>query len=538
VLGAITFRQSGIRRFGVNDVNLAEELALRAALAIDNARLFREAQEAFLRREESLALLGTLLSSAPIGIAFFDRELRVERLNDAMAGGRLRIEPGMDLDDALRFLPEPVLARFRDVLTTGVPVVDLDVAEVGAAPRHWLASCYPVQAEGGKILGVGLVMTEITELKRAQDAVRESESRFRLLVEGVKDHAIISLDLDGRIATWNAGAQRLHGYVAEEAIGQTFRMFHPPEDLARGTPEEELRTALETGRCELEGWRLRKDGSRFYANVVLTALRDADGTITGFSKLTRDLTDARRAREDLERARQQVARSEKLSTMGTLVSGVAHEIRTPLTAIANSLYMMKLRLEKSASLEDVKTGSFPQHMAMALDGIDRINRLVQDLRRFNKAGLAQGRSQSGLHDVADEALSLFRAAYRGRVEILADLSPTGACDLDRAQVQQLVLNLLQNAAEAMPHGGKIRLRTGDDPGSAFLTVADEGVGMPPEVQLRMFEEFFTTKPEGTGLGLSIVRRIVESHNGRMDCHSEEGKGTTFTVHFPRIRQTA
>jgi PAS domain S-box-containing protein len=534
-LGAITFRQSGIRRFGLQDVPLAEELALRAALAVDNARLFHQAQEAFLRREESLALLGTLLSSAPIGIAFFDRDMTVARMNDALLAGHAGVAPiGARIEEALSFLPRATIESFRAVLTSGQPLVDIEVQEesVGAPPRHWLASCYPVQTHEGEVLGVGLVMTEITERKRAEQALRESEERARLLVEGVKDHALISLDPEGHISSWNAGAQRMHGYEGHEILGESFARFHLPEEDKGGTPEEELRIAREAGRCEIEGWRLRKDGTRFYANVLLAPLRDASGSLVGFSKLTRDLTDARRAREDLERARQQVARSEKLSTMGTLVSGVAHEIRTPLTAIANSVYMMKSRLDRAKSPEDIKLESFRGHMDVALDSVDRINRLVQDLRRFTKANVTTSRSKVGLQEVAQEALNLFRAAFRGRIEVISELGPTGLCEVDRAQVQQLVINLLQNASEAMPHGGSVRLVTESSPTSAIIRVIDTGVGMPPEVHRRMFEEFFTTKQEGTGLGLSIVRRIAETHGARIECDTALGKGTAFSVSFP------
>src|SRR5581483_4402104 len=193
-------------------------------------------------------------------------------------------------------------------------------------------------------------------------------------IDGVKDHAIISLDAEGRIASWNEAAKRIHGFEAADVLGQHFRVLHPADETPE-VAEQEFQTALTMGRCEVEGWRVRKDGSRFYANVLLAPLREETGRLVGFSKLTRDLTETRKAREDLERARQQVVRAEKLSTMGTLVSGVAHEIRTPLTAIANSLYMVKIRLDKAKSGDELKAGSFQGHMDMALESIDRINRL-------------------------------------------------------------------------------------------------------------------------------------------------------------------
>ncbi|HUR70152.1 MAG TPA: GAF domain-containing protein [Candidatus Thermoplasmatota archaeon] len=413
-LGAIALSSATHRRLAPADLHLVEELARRAAFAVDNARLYHEVEDAYRRKEESVA------------------------------------------------------------------------------------------------------------------ALRESEERYRLLVDGAPDYALFLLDTEGRVASWNAGAERLLGYKAEEIVGKDTHLFYTEEDLAANIPAKEIADAQAFGRAEQEGWRIRKDGTRYWASIVVTALKDDKGNVRGYSKLHRDVTERRRAREELDLARQRVAQHEKLSTMGTLVSGVAHEIRTPLTAIANSIHLIRLLSDRGSVAPD----ALKRHTSLALEGVDRINALVQDLRRFKRVD-SSGRAPTSLDTVVEEALTLFRAAHRGRIEVIADLQPTPLVEVDRAQLQQIVLNLLQNASEAMPHGGAVELRTGPGKGgAACVIVRDEGMGMTPEVKSRMFEEFFTTKIEGTGLGLSIVRRIMELHHGTIECESYAGKGTTFTLLLP------
>lgn len=225
--------------------------------------------------------------------------------------------------------------------------------------------------------------------------------------------------------------------------------------------------------------------------------------------------------------------SEKLAAMGSLVSGVAHEIRTPLAYISNHLYMAQRRLE-AARASAPEARRVAEDVAPLLDiasqGVDRINRLVGDLRRFTRHHAGE-RADADLASVVREAVDIFRATHQGRILLDADLRAAPVRNVDRVQIQQVVLNLLDNAAEAMLHGGRVRIATSPAPGGATLVVADEGPGMTPEIQARMYDEFFTTKKEGTGLGLSIVRRIVEAHDGSIRCATEPGKGTTFTLTF-------
>jgi signal transduction histidine kinase len=238
--------------------------------------------------------------------------------------------------------------------------------------------------------------------------------------------------------------------------------------------------------------------------------------------------------EELERARRQVAMTEKLSTLGTLVSGVAHEIRTPLTYVTNNLFLVRQRLEQAgrkrpelAELIDELVG----YGQDAMEGVSRINRLVEDLREVARRD-GMGMVAADLRDVVRVAVDLFRATRRGRVEVDAELASVPGLALDTSQIQQVVLNLLVNAAEAMPGGGVVRVLTRPVAGGGEIEVTDTGTGIAPEIQAQLFHPFVTTKPEGTGLGLSICRRITEAHRGRIGYTTAPGKGTVFAVFLP------
>jgi len=242
----------------------------------------------------------------------------------------------------------------------------------------------------------------------------------------------------------------------------------------------------------------------------------------------------RRAEQELEAARHQVAMSEKLSTLGTLVSGVAHEIRTPLTYVTNNLFLIRQRLEHAARSRPELAGlvdEVARYGKAALDGVARIDRLVEDLRRFARRDEG-GPVEADLRDVVGVAVDLFRATRRGHIEVRAELRSVPSLRLDTGQVQQVVLNLLTNAAESMPSGGLVRIATRAVPGGGEIEIEDHGDGIAPDVQDRLFHPFFTTKAEGTGLGLSISQRIVEAHGGHIRFESHVGRGTTFFVFLP------
>jgi two-component system sensor kinase FixL len=260
------------------------------------------------------------------------------------------------------------------------------------------------------------------------------------------------------------------------------------------------------------------------------------GTRTAlFTGYLRDLTQQHEAKKELEAARLQLARSEKLTAVGQLVSGVAHEVRTPLTYLNTNLHLLHGRLERiRAKLPESQQGELDgvrERMADVLEAADRIDRLVEDLRRYSK--LKAGAQKEGpLQEAVREAVSLFAATHRPDVEVRADLEAPPAIRMDRVQIQQIVLNLLQNAAEAMPTGGTILVQTRAQAGRALLVVEDEGRGIPPEIRDRVFDPFFTTKTEGTGLGLSIVKRLVEEHRGAIRIEAAAPRGTRFEIVFP------
>jgi signal transduction histidine kinase len=242
----------------------------------------------------------------------------------------------------------------------------------------------------------------------------------------------------------------------------------------------------------------------------------------------------RRAEQELDAARHQVAMSEKLSTLGTLVSGVAHEIRTPLTYVTNNLFLIRQRLEHAARSRPELAGlvdEVARYGKAALDGVARIDRLVEDLRRFARRDEG-GPVEADLRDVVGVAVDLFRATRRGRIEVRAELRSVPSLRLDTGQVQQVVLNLLTNAAESMLSGGLVRIATRAVPGGGEIEIEDHGDGIAPDVQDRLFHPFFTTKAEGTGLGLSISQRIIEAHGGHIRFESHVGRGTTFFVFLP------
>ncbi len=309
VLGAITCvtADSG-RRFGSSDLELLEDLARSAASAVDNAVLLRDAEEARSATEEALGLLDALFESASVGLGFWDPELRYVRINDCLAGiNGVAVEAclGRTPADVLGPLGEEIEVLFRSVLDSREPIVNQELAgHTAAAPdeqRYWVVNYFPVLSSTDAVLGVGAVVVDVTERNQAEEALRHSEDLFRSLVENATDYAIYMLDPEGKVMSWNRGAEKAKGYSREEIVGRHFSVFFTTEDIEQKTPERHLKLALERGSWEHQGWRVRKDGSRFWANTVLTALRDASGRVRGFSKVSRDMSEAKALEDQLKR---------------------------------------------------------------------------------------------------------------------------------------------------------------------------------------------------------------------------------------------
>ncbi|MCE7798175.1 PAS domain S-box protein [Sphingobium sufflavum] len=394
----------------------------------------------------------------------------------------------------------------------------------------------PIYDSAGTHIGFAKVTRDLTERRRAEDELRRSEERFRLLVQSVTDYAIYMLDPDGRVSSWNAGAERFKGYAQNEILGEHFSRFYTDEDRDAEVPQKALETARRDGRFEAEGWRVCKDGSRFWASVVIDAIRNEAGEIIGFAKVTRDLTEKRAMEEQLRQ-------SQKMEAVGQLTGGLAHDFNNLLAGISGSLEMMQMRIAKG------KMEEFDRYFALAMGSVKRAAALTHRLLAFSRRQTLDpkptgvNRLLTGLEELIRRIVgpSVLVEVVRG-----ADVWPVL---IDPHQLENAVMNLCINARDAMPEGGKLTIETKnmalgghhaeqlDLPPQEYvaLCVTDTGTGMAPDVIDRVFEPFFTTKPigEGTGLGLSMIYGFARQSGGQVEIRSEVGHGTTMCLYLPR-----
>ena len=393
-----------------------------------------------------------------------------------------------------------------------------------------------INDEKGRLVGFAKITRDMTDKRKAQQALIEAEQRFRILVQGVTDYAIFMLDPDGVVTNWNAGAQRIKGYTPEEIVGEHFSRFYTPEDAEAGVPKRAIETAREAGRYEAEGWRVRKDGTRFWASVVLDAIRDDDGKLIGFAKITRDMTEKREAQLRLEESREQLFRSQKMEALGQLTGGLAHDFNNLLTAILGAC---ELGLRNINDSEKVKR---------MLEGVrgsaQRGAGLTKQLLAFARAQPLEIR-QIDLRQFFSDVATLVRPSLRSDIEVVTEISDQlWPVDADAGALELAILNLAFNARDAMKDGGSLKISAhnevldGQPDGlkgeHVVLRVSDNGPGMSKEVMERVFEPFFTTKSfgEGTGLGLSQVFGFAKQIGGAVTVESELGKGAAFTIYLP------
>lgn len=394
----------------------------------------------------------------------------------------------------------------------------------------------PIRDERGEHLGFAKITRDLSERRAAEQALKRSEERFRLLVQGVIDYAIYMLDPQGRVSSWNAGAERFKGYTADEIIGEHFSRFYRQEDREAGVPDTALKTAATAGRFEAEGWRVRKDGSQFWASVVIDAIRDDSGQLIGFTKITRDLTERKQANEALEEAREQVFQAQKMEAIGQLTGGVAHDFNNILAAILGSLDLAKRRMA-----EGKDTARFLDNAILAAQ---RGATLTQRMLAFARKQELSIEPIDLLESVRETIDLLGRTIGSGvtiRTEIPRRLPAVMA---DRAQLELALINLVVNARDAMPRGGAVTIDAEalHEGGRDFvcLSVVDEGEGMDEQTLARAVEPFFTTKGvgKGTGLGLSMVQGMVEQCGGRLSITSAPGKGTSVRIRLPAASSAA
>ena len=369
------------------------------------------------------------------------------------------------------------------------------------------------------------------------------ERQFKLLVDSVVDYAIYMLDPDGHVSSWNSGAQRIKGYSRDEALGEHFSLFFTDEDRQAGKPEQALQTARTFGRFEDEGWRVRKDGSRFWASVVLTPIHGEKGELLGYAKITRDITERQKGQEALDQARAAFFQSQKMEAVGQLAGGVAHDFNNMLTVIIGNLDVLTHLIPSDRDdLRPMVSG--------ALRGAQRAAQLTTRLLAFGRRQTLSPKTVN-LNKVVNDTSQMLRRTLGEAIAIEAILADSlWPCFVDPNQLETALLNLALNARDAMPNGGRLTLQTanmhfdesyaaryeGIEPGRyVMLSVTDSGAGISKENLRKVFEPFFTTKEvgKGSGLGLAQVYGSVKQSGGHVTVYSEVGIGTTIRLYLPR-----
>ena len=457
---------------------------------------------------------------------------------------------------------DPIGKHYSTLLAADGGAIDLPgpspgtgASATGAAYRIWLAHrnddrhfladvCIDAMRDAAGSL-LGFVMTvRRTRRPRADDEPAGAGERYlRLFADSVPDHAVCMLDPSGRVLEWNAGAQRITGYCARDAVGRHFSAFFPDGQAGGESPAQLLRQAGATGRVTRECWLLRRNGERFPAEVRLEAIRESHGGLLGFAKIVRDLTWHRLTEQRLHEARKQVAHSQKIEALGRLTGGIAHDFNNALQGITSSLEVAALNLKRATP------GQAGHYVDLALDAALRAGGLTQRL-----LGLARRQHSStpcvSVQEVLRAVRELLERTLGDGIELTFELvedAPPVLCD--SGQLESALVNLAVNARDAMAGKGRLliasRTVSADTPGLTVrldpayptyleIVVADNGPGMSEELRRRAFEPFFTTKPEGqgTGLGLAMVFRFVTQHDGTIDIQSTPGQGTRVLLYLP------
>lgn len=390
--------------------------------------------------------------------------------------------------------------------------------------------------EDGASMFVG-VIHDLTKYRRSQDRRRESEARFRLLVDSITDYAIFLMDANGVVLTWNTGAQNLTGYTPEEAIGKTRDVYYVEAERST-SPADALRIAEEKNRYVNEEWRMRKDGTRFWASVVISALRDQSGALTGFVNITRDMTE----RQQADELRDQLRHAQKMEALGQLTGGVAHDFNNLLAVIVGNLELLGDRVKDNEGKRLIE-----QAMRNALNGAELTRRLLAFGRQQKLKPI-----QVDVNELIDGMIDMLRRTLGNGIDIRSSLAlDVYMVEVDAGQLENALLNIAINARDAMDGAGALQIRSAitylDEPRAmptrtapigtyVMIAIRDTGKGMPPDVIARIFEPFFTTKEigKGSGLGLSMVYGFVVQSGGYVEVESQPGQGTEFRIYLPAL----
>nr|WP_326493640.1 PAS domain S-box protein [Methylorubrum sp. SL192] len=398
----------------------------------------------------------------------------------------------------------------------------------------------PIRSPDGQLVGYAKITRDLSERKATQDALRQSEQRFRLLVQGVQDYAIYMLDPQGAVSSWNRGAQRFKGYTDEEIIGQHFSRFYTEEDRATGLPARALQTVATEGRFEAEGWRVRKDGTRFWAHVVIDAIRGDHGELVGFAKITRDVTERRNVQQELEATRARFIQSQKMEAIGQLTGGVAHDFNNLLAVVLGNLSIARKRLPNDPKLLQLIENS----IQAAERGATLTKRMLAFARRQELT-----RGPVDVPELVRGMAELLQRSISSNIPVSTQFPlQLPLAFVDASQLELALLNLTVNARDAMPDGGSITISAREEristreaaglPAGSYvcLSVTDTGMGMSEETLAKATEPFFTTKGvgKGTGLGLSMIHGFAGQSGGRLVLKSILGQGTTAELWLPVV----
>ena len=397
----------------------------------------------------------------------------------------------------------------------------------------------PLYNEQNILIGFSKVTRDLTDKRLHEEALRQSEERYRLLVEQVTDYGIFMLDEKGRIISWNEGAKRIKGYTEAEIVGKYFSIFYPEEDILTGKPKHELKVAREEGKYEEEGWRLKKDGSKFWANVVITAVHSADGTLVGYSKVTRDLTERKNSEKALRESYEQYRMlSEELKVINSelsyanqeleqFTSIVSHDLQEPVRTIKSFLKLMDLKLEEG------ELGQLKTYIDKSTNAANRMKELIQNLLQYSQLSKGSLKVQEvNVKEMISDALQNLRASVEiSKASIEMDLEIETVYG-DRVQLTQLVQNLISNAIKFTDiEKPSVRITARRENGQVKFGIWDNGIGIAEKDLNKIFDIFRRLNTEkafpGTGIGLAICKKIVERHKGKIWPHSEREKGTTF-----------
>ena len=400
--------------------------------------------------------------------------------------------------------------------------------------RFWaLAVVDTIYGERGEVVGFVKITRDMSERRATLEALNESERRFRLLVASVVDYAIFMLDPQGYVTNWNSGAERIKGYRADEIIGQHFSRFYTEEDRRDGLPARALQKALDQGKFESEAWRVRKDGTRFWASVVIDPIRDETGTLIGFAKITRDISERREAQMRLEQTREQLFQAQKMEAIGQLTGGIAHDFNNLLTVILGGADMAERMAGDNERLRRI--------LGNMRHAVKRGETLTKQLLAFSRRQTLKPQALD-LHEQIRIIADMLGRSLRGDIEIVTEVAPDVApIEVDPSELELALLNVGLNARDAMPHGGKLRItarnaepREHNETDCVAIALADTGIGIRDEIKHRVIEPFFTTKGvgKGTGLGLSQAYGFATQSGGSMKIDSRIGEGTTVTFYLP------